>query len=151
PSAAHRWSDPMCGIAGILTTRADLDLAAPLRRMRDALRHRGPDDDGIEEAHLPGDFRLGLAQTRLAILDLSPAGHQPMHDVDSDSWIVYNGEAYTHQEMRRARSDIRFRSTGDTETVLKAWVQAGPCVLASLRGMFAFALYDGRRRQLWLV
>lgn len=141
----------MCGIAGILTTRPDLDLAIPLGRMRDALRHRGPDDDGVEEVNLPGGFRLGLAQTRLAILDLSPAGHQPMHDAESGSWVVYNGESYNHQELRRARPDLRFRSTGDTETLLKAWAQDGPRVLGLLRGMFAFALYDGRRRQLWLA
>jgi asparagine synthase (glutamine-hydrolysing) len=116
-----------------------------------ALRHRGPDDEGIEVMRFPDGRRLGLAHTRLTILDLSRAGHQPMSDPESGSWIVYNGEVYNHAALRRQLSDCSFRSTSDTETILKAWVRQGEGALSSLRGMFAFALYDGRRRQLWLV
>ena len=65
------------------------------------LEHRGPDDHGSEEVSLPGGGRLLLLHTRLSILDLSPAGHQPMHDPASDSWIVYNGEIYNHLQVRR--------------------------------------------------
>jgi asparagine synthase (glutamine-hydrolysing) len=119
--------------------------------MRRALQHRGPDDTGCEQIMLPGGYQLGLAHTRLAILDLSPAGRQPMSDPESGSWIVYNGEVYNHEAIRRKMSDCTFRSTSDTETILKAWVRQGEQVLSSLRGMFAFALYDGRRRQFWLV
>jgi asparagine synthase (glutamine-hydrolysing) len=141
----------MCGIAGILTTRPDLDMSSPLSAMLCALRHRGPDDEGCEEVALPGGFRLGLAHTRLAIIDLSPAGHQPMQDPESGSWIVYNGETYNHQGVRQQLPGCRFRSTSDTETILKGWAERGEQILDSLRGMFAFALYDARRRQFWLV
>ena len=141
----------MCGIAGILTTRADLDLGPPLAAMTAALRHRGPDDEGTAEVALSGGIRLGLAQTRLAILDLSPAGHQPMTDAVSGSWIVYNGEVYNHLNLRKQLPNTPFRSTSDTETILYGWLHEGECFLSSLRGMFAFALYDGRRQRLWLV
>jgi asparagine synthase (glutamine-hydrolysing) len=141
----------MCGIAGILTTRPDWDMGPALGQLLRALRHRGPDDAGAEQVALPGGFRLGLAQTRLAILDLSPAGHQPMADPDSGSWLVFNGEGYNHQELRPTLSVRHFRSTGDTETLLKGWVERGERILTELRGMFAFALFDGRRRQFWLV
>jgi asparagine synthase (glutamine-hydrolysing) len=116
-----------------------------------ALRHRGPDDEGIEQVSLPGGFRIGLAHTRLSILDTSLAGHQPMTDVETGSWIVYNGEVYNHQEIRRQLPHCPFRSGCDTETILKVWAHQGQGTLAGLRGMFAFALYDGRRRQFWLV
>ena len=141
----------MCGIAGILTDNQRLDVASDLRNMRSALRHRGPDDEGQEEVGLPNGLRLGLAQTRLSILDLSPAGHQPMSDPDSGSWIVYNGEAYNHPQVRRQLTGCTFQSTSDTETILKGWVQRGEKLLPQLRGMFAFALLDGRRRRFWLV
>jgi asparagine synthase (glutamine-hydrolysing) len=141
----------MCGLAGILTTRDDLDLSPVLAAMRDALRHRGPDDEGTAEVRLAGGYRLGLANTRLAILDLSPAGHQPMADPASGSWLAYNGEIYNHQDLRRVLPPGPYRSTSDTETLLRGWDQHGDRLLASLRGMFAFALYDGRRRRLWLV
>jgi asparagine synthase (glutamine-hydrolysing) len=141
----------MCGIAGILTRRDDLGMQSALLRMCWALRHRGPDDEGCGEVSLPGGYRLGLAHTRLAILDLSLAAHQPMGDPESGSWIIYNGEIYNHHEIRRQMADCRFRSGSDTETILQAWVRQGEEALSSLRGMFAFALYDGHRRQFWLV
>jgi asparagine synthase (glutamine-hydrolysing) len=141
----------MCGIAGILTKRDELDLEPALTRMLHALRHRGPDDEGWEQVALPNGYRLGLVHTRLTIMDLSAAGHQPMTDPESGSWITYNGETYNHADVRRQLPGETFRSTGDTETVLTGWVRSGPQVLASLRGMFAFALYDARRRQVWLV
>lgn len=141
----------MCGLAGILTLDPGLDIRPALSRMQQALQHRGPDDQGLEEVSLPAGCRLGLAHTRLAILDLSPAGHQPMCDPRSGSWIAYNGEVYNHLELRRGLGCEAFRSTSDTETVLRAWVESGVESLAQLRGMFAFALLDAPRRQLWLV
>src|SRR5205085_3093197 len=123
-------------------------LAAPLKAMRDALRHRGPDDEGLELVDLPGGLRLGLAHTLLAILDVSRAGHQPMSDPETGSWIVYNGEVYNHRDLRKQLPGCSFQGGSDTETILKAWARRGESVLASLRGMFAFALVDGRRRQL---
>src|SRR5438128_8312652 len=113
----------MCGIAGILTTREDLEVAPLLERMVRAIRHRGPDDEGCAEVTLPGGYRLGLANTRLAILDLSPAGHQPMSDPESGSWIAYNGEVYNHKSLRPQLADASFSSTSDTETILKGWAQ----------------------------
>lgn len=141
----------MCGIAGILTIRPDWDLGPALGEMLRALRHRGPDDEGARQVALPGGFRLGLAQTRLSILDPSPAGHQPMGDPDTGSWVVFNGEVYNHQAVRAALPARHYRSTGDTETLLAGWAERGERVLAELRGMFAFALWDGRRERLWLV
>lgn len=141
----------MCGVAGIVTVANSLDLTALGRAMQRAVRHRGPDDQGWEEVHLAGGIRLGLAHTRLSILDLSPAGHQPMHDPASGSWIVYNGEVYNHPAIRRDLGDIPFRGTSDTETILQCWVREGEAALVRLRGMFALALYDGRRRRLWLA
>lgn len=141
----------MCGIAGILTSKTEMDLGPSLVRMRDALAHRGPDDHGVAEVAIPGGFRLGLAQTRLAILDVSAAGHQPMCDPASQSWIAYNGEAYNHRELRAGLRDVAFQSQTDTETILKAWVARGERTLDSLGGMFAFGLLDQPRRQFWLV
>jgi asparagine synthase (glutamine-hydrolysing) len=141
----------MCGIAGILTAQPDLALTSALEAMRDSLRHRGPDDDGLAEVALPHGLRLGLAHTRLAILDVSSAGHQPMTDPETGSWIVYNGEVYNHRALRRHLTGCRFQGSCDTETVLLAWARHGQAILSELRGMFAFALYDGRRQQFWLV
>lgn len=141
----------MCGIAGILTRQDDLDLDQPMQSMLAALRHRGPDDEGSVQLTLPGGFRLGLAQTRLAIIDLSAAGHQPMTEPESGSWVVYNGEIYNYQLLRARLKDVAFRSNSDTETVLRGWLKFGEEALTPLRGMFAFALYDATRRQLWLV
>src|SRR5262249_55137924 len=143
--------DVMCGIAGILTQREDLALQPVLERMRCALAHRGPDDEGCAALDLPHGYRLGLAHTRLAILDLSAAGHQPMHQAESGSWVVYNGEIYNHERIRRRLRLGSFHSTSDTETLLKSWLLQGKETLSVLRGMFAFALYDGQRRELWLV
>jgi asparagine synthase (glutamine-hydrolysing) len=141
----------VCGFAGILTTDPGHDLPPLLAAMRDALRHRGPDDDGIEVVNAARGCRIGLADTRLAILDLSDAGHQPMTDTASGSWIAYNGEVYNHLAVRRSLVEEPYRSTSDTETILRGWVQRGDEILTSLRGMFAFALLDGRRRKFWLV
>jgi asparagine synthase (glutamine-hydrolysing) len=141
----------VCGIAGILTRRPDLDVKGPLTRMRAALAHRGPDDQGQVVVEAPGGWRVGLAHTRLSILDLSPAGHQPMTDPDTGSWLTFNGEIYNHQQVRKTLPDARYRSTSDTETLLKAWARDGERALTGCRGMFAFGLYDGRRRELWLV
>jgi len=119
--------------------------------MRAGLRHRGPDDEGLELVTLPVGYRLGLVHTRLAILDLSSAGHQPMDDPESGSWITYNGEVYNHQDIRQQFGSGSFRSSSDTETILRGWEEFGDGLLDRLRGMFAFALYDGRRHRLWLV
>lgn len=141
----------MCGIAGLVTTRPDLDLGPVLERMQGCLHHRGPDDRGQAIVSLPSGHRLGLTQTRLSILDLSAAGHQPMQDPESGSWITFNGEVYNHLALRQAMPEVAFRSGSDTETILKSWARQGVDALAGFRGMFAFGLFDARRHCFWLV
>lgn len=144
----------MCGIAGILALdcavqdRAHLENS--LNEMSAALRHRGPDDHGIEWIQA-GQNRLGLAHTRLSILDLSPSGHQPMHDALTGNCISYNGEIYNFRELRDHLSPREWRSQSDTEVILAAYRKHGIEMLSMLRGMFAFALWDSSRKRLLLV
>ncbi|HYT90969.1 MAG TPA: asparagine synthase (glutamine-hydrolyzing) [Gemmataceae bacterium] len=137
----------MCGIAGILGPSASSELAG---LMAQAQRHRGPDDEGIQvlPTGLPG-VALALGQRRLSILDLSPAGHQPMHDPASGLWTVYNGEIYNHLDLRQELGG-EYRSTCDTETLLRAVGRWGRQAVQRFRGMFAFAVWDPSRRELWL-
>ena len=138
----------MCGLAGIAyrdTRRPD---EAALRAMADAVAHRGPDDAG---EHIGAG--IGLASRRLAILDLSPAGHLPMASPDGQVVLSWNGEIYNHVELREElkRRGIRFRSSGDTEVLLQLYLAHGPDFLRRLAGMFAIALWDERRRTLLLA
>lgn len=98
-----------------------------------------------------GAYRVGLAHRRLSIVDLSPAGHQPMCDEEGRCWITYNGEVYNHLELREELTSLgaRFRSTSDTEVILAAYLRWGPDCLARMNGMFALAIWDGRRRELF--
>jgi asparagine synthase (glutamine-hydrolysing) len=139
----------MCGIAGVVSSvePASVEL---LVRMRDTMRHRGPDDAGIWRSP---DAVVGLAHRRLSIIDLSPAGHQPMADASGCLQIVFNGEIYNFEQLRRdleARGH-RFRSASDTEVILAAYQQWGTDCLRQLNGMFAFALYDPTRRWIFLA
>jgi asparagine synthase (glutamine-hydrolysing) len=115
------------------------------------MRHRGPDDAGLWEANLPNGCHLGLAHRRLAILDLTASGHQPMLDESSGNAIVFNGEIYNHPELRAKLARRSYRSTSDTETLLAAYAEWGCGMLASLEGMFAFAIWDASERQLFLA
>lgn len=138
----------MCGISGIF----NFGTLAPaegylLKRSTDAMRHRGPDDEGF---HL--DRELGLGNRRLSIIDL-PGGHQPLANEDESVWITFNGEIYNYRELRsglEARGH-RFRTSSDTETVVHLFEELGIDCLAQLRGMFAFALWESRQRRLFLV
>jgi asparagine synthase (glutamine-hydrolysing) len=138
----------MCGIAGIFRFdhRSQPD-AALLARMTELIAHRGPDDSG----HLVRD-NVALGHRRLSIIDLSSSGHQPMSNDDGSVWIVYNGECYNYAELGarlRARG-WKFRSSSDTEVILRLYEERGEAFLADLDGMFAFALWD-RRKKLLLV
>jgi asparagine synthase (glutamine-hydrolysing) len=139
----------MCGIVGIAAVNA----AAPdwlLTTMRDTLRHRGPDDTG---AWWSPDRRVSLSHRRLAVIDLSPGGHQPMSDTVGDLWITFNGEIYNYLEVRReleARGH-RFRTASDTEVILASYRAWGVDCLVHLNGMFAFGLYDVPARRLFLA
>jgi asparagine synthase (glutamine-hydrolysing) len=134
----------MCGIAEIINGGN----AQLLARMNKVIAHRGPDDAGLEWF---GDSSSGLAHRRLSIIDLSPAGHQPMCNETGDLWIVFNGEIYNYMELREelAAKGMRFRSHSDTETLLCAYQYWGEECLHKLNGMFAFAIYDSRRRKLF--
>ncbi|HSB70239.1 MAG TPA: asparagine synthase (glutamine-hydrolyzing) [Candidatus Methylomirabilis sp.] len=139
----------MCGIGGKLY----FDPARPvereiLARMNAVQAHRGPDDAGVFCAG-----PIGLVHRRLSIIDLSPAGHQPMPNEDETVWIVFNGEIYNFQELRPdlLRRGHRFRSQSDTEVILHLYEEHGTDCLAFLRGMFAFAIWDAPRRQLFLA
>jgi asparagine synthase (glutamine-hydrolysing) len=138
----------MCGIAGMIKKDASPVLRDLLIAMRDSLSHRGPDDAGI---WIEGP--IGLAHRRLSILDPSPAGHQPMSDPAGDVWIVYNGELYNYPALRKLCEDrgVSLRSHSDTETILYLWRFFGERMVDHMRGMFAFALWDGRRRILFLA
>jgi asparagine synthase (glutamine-hydrolysing) len=143
----------MCGIAGIVGRINDTNRAA-LGRMSAAMVHRGPDGQGTWESQ-PDERGEGvlLAHRRLAILDLSPAGAQPMIDPVSGHALVFNGEIYNFQDLRARllTAGHRFESTGDTAVMLRALGTEGPDSIASLRGMFAFACWDPSRRRLLLA
>lgn len=138
----------MCGIAGIV--HLDGAPASPvlLKRMTDAIAHRGPDGEGIFT-----DGAVGLGHRRLAIIDLSPAGHQPMLTGDGRFVITYNGEVYNFQELRieLEAAGCQFRSRTDSEVVLHAWALWGIKALDRFNGMFAFAIWDRREKQLTLA
>jgi len=143
----------MCGIAGILGRLDDRNRAA-LTRMSAALVHRGPDDQGSWESapDARGHGAL-LGFRRLAILDLNPTGAQPMVDPVSGHVLVFNGEIFNFQELRQRMLDRgqTFRSTGDAAVMLRAIALEGPAAVATLRGMFAFAVWDPKARTLLLA
>lgn len=141
----------MCGIGGFLIVRTAAtrnELEARLWRMIATLRHRGPDDEGVWT-----DGRAGLAHARLSIIDLSPAGHQPMASTDGAVWITYNGEIYNFAEIRQELEALGypFRSRSDTEVIVNGWHAWGPKVFSRLRGMFALAIWDRRLQRLVLA
>ncbi|RMH41614.1 MAG: asparagine synthase (glutamine-hydrolyzing), partial [Deltaproteobacteria bacterium] len=136
----------MCGIAGIAGTWPDRE--ARVERMAEAIAHRGPDDAGLWH-----DADCSLGHRRLALLDLSPAGRQPMSNEDGRVHVVFNGEIYNFAELR---ADLegrghRFRSRTDSEVLVHLYEEAGDEMVSRLRGMFAFALWDARERRLLLA
>lgn len=141
----------MCGIVGIVGSdrRSTLDA---LRRMAAAVAHRGPDDSGEEIVSIPGAV-VGLGHRRLAILDLSPLGHQPMGDAATGNWLSYNGEIYNLGELREELKGRghQFRSRTDTEVLLAAYGEWGLEAFPRLRGMFALGLWDGSLQRLVLA
>jgi asparagine synthase (glutamine-hydrolysing) len=137
----------MCGIAGKLfhDPARSVD-AGLLERMSAILAHRGPDDAGVHR-----DGATALVARRLAIQDLSAAGHQPMASADGRLWIAYNGEIYNFLVLRDEleRQGVRFRSRSDTEVILALYARHGPACLQRLRGMFALAIWDRAERTLF--
>ena len=113
----------MCGICGYIG-RKNIALEQ-LKAMNDTMYHRGPDDSGEEIYEMGGGWRVGFAQRRLSILDLSALGHQPMHSPDGRVSIVYNGEIYNFRELREQLADYSFRSDCDTEVIIAAYLKWG--------------------------
>ena len=139
----------MCGIAGILTTKAQQDdLKEIVSRMLDLQRHRGPDDSGVW-----GNRRVALGNRRLSILDLSDGGRQPMTNGDGSLYVVQNGEIYNFEELRRElmQAGYVFRSNCDTEVLLHGYAYWGPEFVKQLRGMFAIAVWSEKEQQLLLA
>ena len=132
----------MCSISGILG-RVSRDV---VERMNHSQRHRGPDDCGIANC---GGVLLG--NTRLAIIDTSTAGHQPMNDPQTGNWITYNGETYNFKDLRNELEQETWSSNTDTEVVLRAYAKWGINTFARLRGMFALAIWDDQRQTLVLA
>lgn len=139
----------MCGIAGFLTISAAANMEAHARRMADSLAHRGPDDIGVWVNEAAG---VALAHRRLSILDLSPAGHQPMTSDCGRYVIVFNGEIYNHLDLRKELRRETWKGHSDTETLLAAFQAWGiEKTLNRTVGMFALALWDQRSRLLTLA
>jgi asparagine synthase (glutamine-hydrolysing) len=138
----------MCGIYGqISRTPAAAECGL-------SIRHRGPDDFGNQDFEVSGTPQwVSLCHRRLSIIDLSPAGHQPMSNEDGTVWIIFNGEIYNFLELRPelVSAGHRFQSKTDTEVILHGYEQWGDDVVKRLRGMFAFALWDKRRRRMLLA
>ncbi len=140
----------MCGIAGIVDLKSaepktDMDV---LKKMSDVITHRGPDSDGQWQSP---DRRCGLAFRRLSIIDLSEAGNQPMSTPDGRFTIVFNGEIYNHREIRNdlEAKGYKYKSATDTETILYGFVEFGENIVRKMRGMWAFAIWDNERKELF--
>jgi asparagine synthase (glutamine-hydrolysing) len=137
----------VCGIAGIATTHPEAALRSAADRMAAAMKHRGPDSQGVQE--FPSCL---LVNARLSIIDLSERGRMPMPSADGQAWITYNGETYNAEELRAdlARHGHSFLTTSDTEVVLHLYLEYGERFVEKLRGMFAFAIWDARELKLVL-
>ena len=135
----------MCGITGIIDPRIR-DKEAAIKKMTDAIAHRGPDDDGF---YLDDSVALGMR--RLSIIDLAK-GRQPITSLDERYLIFFNGEIYNYQEIKKELSEYAFKTDSDTEVILAGYLKWGANgLLNRLRGMFAFAIYDTRDKQLFLA
>src|SRR5688500_95274 len=134
----------MCGIAGIVRWNGAPIAEGEIRGMCGAIVHRGPDEEGV---YLGDGVALGMR--RLSIIDLE-GGQQPISNEDRTVWIVFNGEIYNYRELRRdlERNGHAFRTDSDTETIVHLYEEMGPRCVERLRGMFGFAIWDERRRQL---
>ncbi len=148
----------MCGIAGIIHFSSEPVQESRLQTLIQTLKHRGPDDNGF---YLNPDRSVGFIHTRLSILDLSAAGHQPMssegcaccRSKQGNAWITYNGEIYNFQDLRKTleKQGHRFSSNTDTEVLLHLYAEEGPSFVKKLNGIFAFAIYDPQKKRVLLA
>src|SRR5688500_10366691 len=137
----------MCGIVGIAYANSRRVERANLQKMNDAIIHRGPDDDGFYF-----NESVGLAMRRLAIIDLAH-GQQPIHNRDRTAWIVFNGEIYNFQQLRKdleERGHV-FYTNSDTEAIVHLYDEFGADCVRHLRGMFAFAIWDEKDKSLFIA
>ena len=136
----------MCGIVGFVNKKGSVDRPV-LERMCEAIVHRGPDDDGFYT-----DENAALGMRRLSIIDVA-GGKQPIHNADRTKWIVFNGEIYNYQELRRGLDERghQFYTNSDTEAILHLYDEFGPDCLHHLRGMFAFAIWDEKEKTLFIA
>ena len=139
----------MCGICGVVGN-ADEQL---IKNMLARIAHRGPDDEGVYIAETSTEDRVGLGHRRLSIIDLSPAGHEPMPDASGRIWLTFNGEIYNFKELRHELEGLghRFKSHTDAEVIIYAYLQWGRECLARFNGMFAFAIWDSQDESLFLA
>ena len=136
----------MCGISGIINFKEQSQAAVDIKKMVSAMKHRGPDDDGIWLNH-----KVALAQTRLSIIDLSSLGHQPMWSNNQQVVMVFNGEIYNFKTLKASLSDYDFQTQTDSEVILAAYLKWGISFVEHLDGMFAIALYDCVADKVFLI
>lgn len=141
----------MCGFAGFIDFNKQEDLSV-LKRMADTLVHRGPDDSGYEFLNTP-QANIGFGFRRLSIIDLSPAGHQPMYHIDESLLIMMNGEIYNYKEIKSELLELghAFKSGSDTEVVLNAYKEWGINAIERFIGMFAMALFDKAQSKVYFI
>jgi len=139
----------MCGINGLFSTGKALpdNTAELIRKMNQALTHRGPDDEGC---FVDADAGIALGHRRLSIIDLSANGHQPMKD-DRQNMMVFNGEIYNYKELKKSQPDQRFATDSDTEVLMRLYAEHGHRALDSLNGMFAFGFFNRKNGELQLA
>ncbi|MGI9204627.1 MAG: asparagine synthase (glutamine-hydrolyzing) [Woeseiaceae bacterium] len=142
----------MCGITGVIADGCTGNLTPDLERMTDAIRHRGPDDEGYYQSQFADDCFVGLGHRRLSIIDLS-TGKQPIGNEDGSVQIVFNGEIYNFRELRDelVERGHTFVTQSDTETIVHAYEEFGENCVEHLRGMFAFAIWDQNKEKLFLA
>ena len=144
----------MCGILGALSFNNSEFIISKsyLIDMRDAMTHRGPDDAGVWISH---DKKMGLGHRRLSIIDLSKSASQPMHNEKKNLYIVFNGEIYNHAEIKQeliSKGKYKWKTDhSDTEVILHAFEEWGIDCVDHFKGMFAIAVYDITKRELWLI
>ncbi len=139
----------MCGLAGAFNFKTGKPVASSMiQAMCDPIRHRGPDGDGIYT-----DGEIGLGHRRLSIIDVDPRSNQPMTNVSESHSIVFNGEAYNYLELAPSlkAAGVQFKTESDTEVLLNLYAQEGPACLEKLNGMYAFAIWDRAKRELFIA
>ena len=136
----------MCGIAGIFQLNNRTVDRETIGRITRVLCHRGPDSEGLYT-----DNEMALGHRRLSIIDLSEVANQPMEDASGRYVIVFNGEIYNYREVKQELADYPYRSNGDTEVILAAYIRWGPGCLARLRGMFSIVIWDRKERELFIA